>query len=272
MDSARHDSRFDGSVPQLYEQYMVPLIFEPYAAVLAARVVARAPTRVLEVAAGTGVLTRRLARDLPAHVSIVATDLHRPMLDQAAATGTPRPVEWAQADAQHLPFPDATFDLVVCQFGVMFFPDRARAFAEARRVLRPGGQLLFSVWDRLERNEFAHEVQQAMNDVFPEDPPQFMARVPHGYHDLAIIARDLAGGGFEREPEFVTVSESSHADSPRWPAVAFCQGTPLRGEIEARGPGCLVEATDAATAALTRRFGPGPLQGWMQAVLVSATR
>ncbi|UBV44529.1 methyltransferase domain-containing protein (plasmid) [Deinococcus taeanensis] len=269
MDPSDRDSRFTGSVPQLYDQYMVPLMFGPYADDLAARVVARRPARVLEVAAGTGVLTRRLARDLSADVPIVATDLNLPMLNQAAATGTPRPVAWQQADALHLPFPDGDFDVVVCQFGVMFFPDRARAFAEARRVLRPGGVFLFNVWDRLEHNEFAHTVQEALEVAFPDDPPRFMARVPHGYHDPAVIARDLAAGGFGQVPDFITVAARSRAESPRNVAVALCQGTPMRGEIETRGPDCLNEATDAATAALTQRFGPGPVEGRLQAQVIS---
>lgn len=262
------DRAFTGSVPQLYERYMVPLMFGPYADDLAARVVRCQPTRVLEVAAGTGALTRQLARDLPPGVPIVATDLNPPMLDQAAAIGTPRPVEWRQADALSLPFPDGSFDAVVCQFGVMFFPDRARGFAEARRVLRSGGHLLFNVWDRLDQNEFAHTVQGALETVFPDNPPCFMARVPHGYHDPAVIARDLAAGGFERAPDLTTLTAHSRATSPRIPAVALCQGTPLRGEIEARDASRLDQATDAATAAITRRFGPGAVEGKLQAHVV----
>lgn len=266
------DHTFAGSVPHLYERYMVPLIFEPYADDLAARAVRLRPARVLEVAAGTGVVTRRLARDLPADVPIVATDLNQPMLDEAAAARTLRPVEWRQADALHLPFPDEAFDLVVCQFGVMFFPDKAAAFAEARRVLRPGGHLLFNVWDRLDRNEFADTVQGALESVFPDDPPRFMARVPHGYHNPSVIARDLAVGGFERTADFTTLAARSRAASPRIPAVALCQGTPLRGEIEARGASRLDEATDAATAALARRFGSGPVEGRIQAHVITVER
>src|SRR5579859_4303441 len=144
MNSSGADKVFSGSIPKLYETYLVPLIFEPYAADLAKRLASRSLTRVLEIAAGTGVVTRRLALVLPESISIVATDLNQPMLDQAAALGTRRPVEWRQADAMQLPFQDRTFDAVVCQFGVMFFPDRAKAFAETRRVLKPGGIFLFN--------------------------------------------------------------------------------------------------------------------------------
>jgi ubiquinone/menaquinone biosynthesis C-methylase UbiE len=143
------DKNFSGAIPELYEAYLVPLIFEPYAADLATRLAARSPSRVLEVAAGTGVVTRALTRTLPASTSIVATDLNQAMLDRARAVGTAYPVEWRTADALALPFPDRSFDAVVCQFGVMFFPDKPRAYAEARRVLRPGGAFVFNVWDSL---------------------------------------------------------------------------------------------------------------------------
>src|SRR6185312_17238409 len=149
---------FAGSIPQLYDEYLVPLIFEPYAEDLAARLAARNPGAVLEIAAGTGVVTRAMAKRLPASTSIVATDLNAPMIERAQAIGTARPVEWRTADASSLPFGDGTFDAVVCQFGVMFFPDRARAFAETRRVLKPGGAFLFNVWDRIVDNEFADVV------------------------------------------------------------------------------------------------------------------
>src|SRR3954469_10644876 len=169
MSSSNTDKVFAGSVPKFYDEYLVPLIFEPYAVDLAQRLAARPLGRVLEIAAGTGVVARALASALPANVSIVATDLNQAMLDQAAAVGTKRAVEWRQADAMQLPFEDSAYDAVVCQFGVMFFPDKAKAFAEARRVLRPGGLLMFSVWDRIEENEFADTVTAALASMFPAD-------------------------------------------------------------------------------------------------------
>ena len=135
------------------------------------------------------------------------------MLDQASALGTKRPVEWRQADAMQLPFEDGTFDAVVCQFGVMFFPDKAKAFSEARRVLRPGGVFIFNVWDRIEENEFADTVTTALESLFPEDPPRFLARTPHGYHDRPTIERDLADGGFTASPQITTVAARSRAES-----------------------------------------------------------
>lgn len=269
MKPPNADRVFAGSIPQLYEHYLVPLIFLPYAADLASRVALRQPSRVLEVAAGTGVVSRQLAKALPPSVSIIATDLNQPMLDQAAAAGITRPVEWRQADALQLPFPDGVFDMVVCQFGVMFFPDRKKAFSEARRVLRPGGCFIFNVWDRIEQNEFADTVTQALESAFLDNPPRFLARVPHGYHDLSTIAHDLAGGGFDRVPQFTTLPARSRANSPRIPAVAYCQGTPLRSEIEVRGSSRLVEATEIATAAIGSRFGSGAVDGKIQAHIIT---
>ena len=263
------DKVFGGSIPKLYEEYLVPLIFEPYALDLARRVASRSSARVLEIAAGTGVLTRQLASALAPGAAIVATDLNQPMLDLAAAIGTPRPVEWRQADALRLPFDDASFDAVVCQFGVMFFPDKAGAFAQARRVLRAGGVLIFNVWDRIEENEFADIVTTALASVFPNDPPRFMARTPHGYHDLDTIAADLKAGGFDAPADVATVAARSRAGSARIAAIAYCQGTPLRSEIEARDKARLGEATDIAAAALARRYGPGPLDGKIQAHVIS---
>jgi SAM-dependent methyltransferase len=268
MASRESDKVFAGSIPKLYEEGLVPLIFQPYAEDLARRLAARSLSRVLEIAAGTGVVTRHLASALPAHVSIVATDLNQPMLDMAADIGTSRPVEWRVADAMQLPFDDAQFDAIVCQFGVMFFPDKPKAFAEARRVLKPGGVLLFNAWDRIEENEFAHTVTVALESLFPDDPPRFLARTPHGYHDLERIGRDIQAGGFASPPQIHTVAARSQAATARIPAFAYCQGTPLRNEIEARGNSRLDEATDLASVAIAKRFGPGPVDGKIQAHVV----
>jgi len=270
MEPSDADSIFAGSIPQLYERYLVPLIFEPYATDLCRRVVQRQPANVLEIAAGTGVVTRHLATQLPSDVAIVASDLNQPMLDHAASIGTSRPVQWRQADAMQLPFADGSFDAVVCQFGAMFFPDKAKAFAEARRVLRPGGAFLFNVWDRIEENEMVFTVTQALDRLFPHDPPRFMHRVPHGYADKDLIAQDLTRGGFSRA-EIVTVRERSRAASPRGPAIGYCQGSPLRAEIEAKGAGALAEATEAGAVAIAARFGPGPVEGNIQAHVAVAT-
>jgi SAM-dependent methyltransferase len=266
------DTAFTGSVAQLYESHLVPLIFEPYAVDMARRVAARRPRRVLEIAAGTGVVTRQLAVMAEASCEIVATDLNSAMLDEARRIGTARPVQWRVADAMQLPFDEGEFDVVVCQFGVMFFPDKAHAFAQARRVLRPGGVFLFNAWDTIESNEFADAVTAGVATVFPQDPPRFLARTPHGYHDAARIRQDLAAAGFAGNAPVETIAFTSRAVSAEIPAVAYCQGTPLRGEIEARDPDALPRATRAGRDEVARRFGDGPIEGQIRALVVSAPR
>lgn len=263
------DKLFRGSIPQLYERYLVPLIFQPYAEDIAARVAQRPASAVLEIACGTGVVTRELAKRLAPDVQITATDLNEPMLAQAAAARTARSVEWRQADAMQLPFADAMFDVVVCQFGAMFFPDKPRAFSEVRRVLRRGGTFLFNVWDRIEENEFADVVTQTLAEMFPEDPPRFLARTPHGYHRSQNIAADLLAAGFKEQAAISTLAMRSRADSARVPAIAYCEGTPLRSEIEARGASVLVEATERCTKALAARFGSGEVHGKISAHVVA---
>jgi SAM-dependent methyltransferase len=269
MSNPDSDKVFTGSIPKLYETHLVPLIFEPYAADLVHRLASRSLARVLEIAAGTGVVTRSLASVLPESVSIVATDLNQPMLDLACAIGTKRPVEWRQADAMQLPFPDGMFDAVVCQFGVMFFPEKSKAFSETRRVLRSGGVFIFNVWDRIEENEFADYVTTALESLFPKDPPRFLARTPHGYCDRPTIERDLANGGFTASPQISMIAARSRAESPRVPALAYCHGTPLRNEIEARDASRLGEATDLAAEAIAQRFGRGAVDGKIQAHIVT---
>ena len=266
------DSRFTTSISERYESHLVPLIFEPYATRLVDRLPTNGLSSVLEIACGTGVVTRALAERLPPTASIVATDLNQAMIDQAAAVGTRRQVEWRQADAMRLPFGDAVFDAVVCQFAAMFFPDRAHAFAEARRVLRPGGVFAFAVWDRIEENEIAEVVTSAVGAIFPGDPPRFLARTPHGYHDVGVIASDLARAGFTAAPRIETLAERSRATTALDAAIAYCHGTPLRNEIEARSPSGLDAATEAALAAILARYGDGPIDAKMQAHLIVVQR
>lgn len=267
MSSPDNDKVFAGSIPKLYDTYLVPLLFESFAADLTNRLSSRTPSRVLEIAAGTGVVTRALASELPESVSIVATDLNQAMLDHASSVRMKRAVEWRQADAMQLPFPDATFDAVVCQFGVMFFPDKSKAFSEARRVLRSGGVFLFNVWDRITENEFADTVETALESVFPDDPPRFLSRTPYGYHERNVIERELASGGFVAPPRIDTVATRSRAVSPQLPAMAYCQGTPLRNEIEARNVS-LDEATGIAADAIAKRFGQSDVDSKIQAHVV----
>ena len=265
------DKLFVGSMPALYDRHLGPFIFEPYAGDLAERVARLGPQQLLETAAGTGIVTRALARALPATAAITATDLNQAMVDYAPTQTKARNVSWRQADALALPFPDGTFDAVVCQFGVMFFPDKRAGYREALRVLKPGGRFLFNVWDRIEENEISRVVTDAVASLFPADPPQFLARTPHGYHDVAVIRDQLAQAGFA-SVEVETVEKRGRAPSARDPAMGFCQGSPLRSEIEARDAGRLEEATAAAAEAIAARFGAGPIEGKIQAHVITATR
>ena len=260
------DKAFAGSIPALYDRHLGPMLFEPYAADLVRRL--GPAERVLETAAGTGIVTRALVRALP-EAAIVATDLNQPMLDRAAQRLDSPRVAWRPADAGALPFGDGGFDAVVCQFGAMFFPDKPAAFAEARRMLRPGGRFLFSVWDRLAENAVPAAVHEALAALFPDDPPGFMLRSPHGYHDVERIRDDLHAGGFARVA-IETVALPGRAPSPADPAVGFCQGSPLRHEIEARAAARLEEVTERVAAAVARRFGTGPIEGKLQAHVVTA--
>jgi SAM-dependent methyltransferase len=263
------DAIFAGSTPKIYDEYLAPMIFEPYAGDVVNRLSSRTLTQILEIAAGTGVVTRALASALDETVSIIATDLNQAMLDQAAAVGTKRPVIWRQADAMNLPFRDGAFDAVVCQFGVMFFPDKPKAFAEVRRVLRPGGVFIFDVWDRITENEFADTIATALESVFPEIRPRFLARTPHGYYERATIEQDLAGAGFTKSCQVATIPARCRAKSPGVAALAYCQGTPLRNEIEAHDAARLSEATDIAARALAARFGQGAISGKIQAHVIT---
>jgi SAM-dependent methyltransferase len=262
---------FAGAIPEIYDRLLVPLLFEPYAADLADRVARFAPTAVLETATGTGVVPRALAPRLDEGATYVASDLSQAMLDRARSRQPDARVSWRQADANALPFADARFDAVCCQFGAMFLPDRVAGFQEARRVLRDGGRYFFSVWDRIEANAFAETISGAVAACFPSDPPSFLARIPHGYHAVDRIHADVAAAGFGTI-EIETVAHESVATDPETAAVAFCQGTPLRGEIEARGTVSLSEVTRRAARALEERFGAGRVAGRMQAHVVVATR
>ena len=264
------DKVFAGSVPKLYDEYLVPLIFSIYADDLARRVAALSPSDLLEIAAGTGAVTRAVAALLPAGVRYVATDLNEPMLAVAKQRQGDDPrMTWRQADALTLPFDDSTFDVVCCQFGAMFFPDRSQGYAEAKRVLKPDGTYLFSVWDRIEDNAFVDDATVTLGKLFPDNPPLFMARTPHGYHDKAVIRADLERAGF-KDISIETLTATSRAPTAEYVATAYCQGTPLRGEIEARDASKLQAATDAVAEAIRKRHGSGPMEAKIQALVITA--
>jgi SAM-dependent methyltransferase len=261
------DTDFSSSIASLYDRLLGPMLFRPYAEDLARRIAAAAPAAILETAAGTGIVTEAIAAAVPA-ARLVATDLNQAMLDVAAARIAAPNVTFRQADALALPFPDAAFDVVACQFGAMFFPDRVRGYREALRVLRPGGRFLFSVWDRIEANPASDLIAKAVAALYPDDPPDFLARVPFGYHDVALVEVDLRAAGFDEiAVETVVLRSRGSAEQA---AIGLCQGSPLRAEIEARGD--LEAATAAAAAALARLTAPDGLDAPMSAHVFSATR
>ena len=263
------DVRFSGAIPENYERYMVPLLFQPYADELAKRAAALQPKDILETAAGTGVVTQALSAALP-DAKVTATDLNQAMLDVAAKRNLPN-VTFCQADALDLPFADASFDLVVCQFGAMFFPDKIAGGAEARRVLRDGGAYLLAIWDAIERNPMTDLTQQIMLETFPDNPPMFMARGPFGYHDQELIERDLRAAGFDNV-RVETVTFESRSGSAEEAARGLCYGSPMRLELEEYGP----EALDAVFARLVKaahKFeGPDGFAAPMSAHIVTATK
>lgn len=264
------DTIFAGSIPSLYDQYMVPLLFAPYARLVAERAKAFAPARILETAAGTGVVTEALHRAMPA-AEIIATDLNPPMLEQAALRVTAANVHFCQADALKLPFEDRSFDLVACQFGIMFFPDKVAGNVEARRVLRDGGHYLLVVWDKVELNLATHAAGKAVAAMFPDDQAAFYERIPFRYHDQAEIKRDLVAAGFG-SVAIETIELRSRAVSARDAAIGLVQGTPMRAEIERRGPDLLARATDVATRALEQFGVSDGFDAPMSAHLVTAVK
>ena len=250
----------------LYDRYMGPLLFEPYARLMAERSALLQPTHILETAAGTGIVTRALNEAVP-RARIVATDLNPVMIDFAAQRVRSRQVAFYQADAQALPFPDGSFDLVVCQFGVMFFPDKVRANREAWPVLVSGGRYLLVSFDRLEFNPVPKVAEDAVVALFPENPPEYMEHGPFSYADPALIEHDLLAAGFT-DIQCDTVALSSCVRA-RDAAEGLVLGSPFRSEIERRHASALDRAVNAVTEALR------PLDGKDAAIsahVVTATK
>jgi SAM-dependent methyltransferase len=203
---------------QAYDRWLAPAMFHPFAIDLARRAARFAPSHPLEIAAGTGVLTRELVTAIP-QTRVTATDLNAAMVEFGSRR-VPL-AAWRPADALSLPFDDRRFDLIVCQFGVMFFRDRPAAFREMRRVLAPGGRLLFSTWGAVDTHGFAAALVAGLAHAFPDDPPTFVVAVPHGYSDLGQVAADLAEGGLECVST-VCVTLDGHANSAADVAAGPC--------------------------------------------------
>jgi SAM-dependent methyltransferase len=251
----------------LYDRYGAALMFAPYAADVVQRLSGMTAGRVLETAAGTGIVTRAMAVGLPDTVEIVATDLNQAMLDHAATKPELVRVRLQQADALALPFAERSFDAVVCQFGIMFFPDRVAGMREARRVLKPGGRFLFSVWGPMATNPVMAEAVAGVAKRYPSHPSWFMERVPCGYHDESEIRADLRATGFA-DATIETVRLTGRAASARDAATMLCQGSPMRTEIETLDPGGLEAATEAAEGTISARFGAGPLEVPLHALVI----
>ena len=270
------DARFVDSVPEMYDRHLGPLLFEQYARDLATRLAASKPpmARVLEIAAGTGIVTEQLARQLPQETTIVATDLNPPMLAVAQRRlrdeTSPSRIEWREADATNLPFPDQAFDAVVCQFGVMFFPDKPRAASETLRVLVPGGLWLFNVWGSLRENAIARIAHETITSYFRDDPPQFY-QVPFSMHEEQATRELLVGAGFS-DVTVVPVRFTAEAPSAHHAAVGLVRGNPVLAAIEERGTVGADEIIEAVGAALARELGDKPMRAPMLAHVVSGRK
>ena len=262
------DQAFTGSVPAIYDRFLGPLLFEPYAADIIERVAELAPETILETAAGTGIVTKALVARLPG-ARLTVTDLNPGMLEIAMAHAVSDRTRFEAVDATSLPYRDGDFDVVVSQFGIMFFPDRVAGYREARRVLAPGGTFLFNAWCSLDDNPVPKAVHEAVGALFPDNPPMFMARTPYGHGSADEIERDLTAAGFE-DMSIERVELPCRAPSPEYPAKGFVMGSPLRMEIEERAPGTLDEVAEAAERAVAEKFGSGPIDSTMAAMVVAA--
>jgi ubiquinone/menaquinone biosynthesis C-methylase UbiE len=264
------DVRFSGAVPENYERYLVPLLFRPYAQEMARRAAELGPRRILETAAGTGVVTAALANALP-DAEIMATDLNQAMLDVATTRVSSPHVAFRQADALDLPFDDGSFDLVACQFGVMFYPDKVQGNREARRVLRDGGRYLIAIWDAIERNPMSALTQQTMIEQFPDNPPMFMRRGPFSYYEPGWIERDLKAAGFSNV-DIDTVTLTSRSGSAEEATRGLCYGSPMRVELEEYGRDAL-DSVYAVLSKSARRFeGASGFEAPMSAHIVTAIK
>ncbi len=272
-DSAKSHSQFVGSIPEDYDTHLGPLLFQFAAADLAARVAERMPPRgkLLEIACGTGISTEQLWRALPTETEIVATDLNQAMLDFAVAKRGALPkVTYQQADAQDLPFADGAFDAVVCQFGIMFFPDKAKALAEMKRILKPGGLLAFNVWDSLDRNRVAKIAHETISEFFRSEPPSFLT-VPFGYADRGVIQDLIRQTGFTQFSADVDAATIERPEA-RDPARGFVAGNPGILDIRARATASPETIIDAVANAFEAAFGPAPLKIPLQEIVFTAVK
>jgi ubiquinone/menaquinone biosynthesis C-methylase UbiE len=264
------DAAYVGTIPQHYHRGIGPFLAEPFAWHTAERIGTRAPKVVLETACGTGIVTRRLRDALPRDALLVASDLNEPMLAVARhAVGASADVAWARANMCDLQFGDAGFDTVVCQFGLMYVPDKLAAVREARRVLKLGGRFLVTTWAPLDRNPIIGLAHRTLGAVFPGDPPQYLARAPFGHGDPDALADLLVTGGF-RDVVVDVVEKAAVSRSARELAVGLIKGYPMVDEIKLRGEARLPEAVVAVAKAIGRQFGEAPVKARITALVASA--
>ena len=266
-----NNAAFVGSIPENYDRYLGPVLFDPYAADLVARLDLPAEPTVLELACGTGIVTRRLRDQLGSGARIIATDLNDAMLSYASGKFTPEDaIEWKQADATDLPFDDQSFDAVVCQFGMMFFPDKEKALREAYRVLKPGGTFLFSVWDDIEYNELPHIAHTIISDFFEDNPPDFY-EVPFSFHDVETISSLLLATGF-LEPEFCLLRLMAESESAEEVAKGLVHGNPVINALRERSESSIPQIEAAVAEVVAVQCGDSPVCAKMQALICSAVR
>jgi len=260
--------QFDEPLVASYETLLSPILFDPYAVHMVEYAARSRPANILEVAAGTGVLTRALRSRMPT-AEIVATDISPAMAAEGRRATEGLEIHWLEADAEKLPFGSQMFDLVVSQFGVMFYQDKLAAFREAARVLRNNGRFLFCTWEWLHDNDFARAVDEALARLFPADPPSFLRRLPYAYYDRDVIRAQMSAAGFSAV-SCDRIELTSTAPSAGAIAAAFCEGTPLRTEMEERLPGRLLETVSAVEKVITTELAARP-EGAMTALLVLGT-
>jgi ubiquinone/menaquinone biosynthesis C-methylase UbiE len=266
-----NNAAFVGDIPENYDRYLGSVLFDPYAEDLVSRLSVPERATVMELACGTGIVTRRLREKLGPHAKLVATDLNHAMLDYAKRKfEESAAVEWKQADATDLQFPDQMFDAVVCQFGVMFFPDKEQAARETYRVLKLGGSFLFSVWDAIELNDLPNVAHSIVSGYFQDNPPDFY-QVPFSFYDHDRIKSLLTGAGF-REIQLSIVSKQAISPSARDAAHGLLHGNPIVVAIKERDESKLAEIEAAVAAKLAADFGAAPVRGRMQATVCRALK
>lgn len=263
-------ARFTGDIPRHYDRGLGPVIFEAYAEETARRTAIWAPRETLEIAAGTGIVTRKLRDTLPAGARLTATDLNAPMLDVARQKFRfEERVSFEVADALVLPFADNAFDAVVCQFGLMFFPDKDAAHREAARVLKPHGRYLTSVWDAPRYNPFSRIGLEVVERFFPDDPPKFL-KTPFSCPEIDPTKEALIAAGFTNIVVSVLPRVHEMPDVTAF-AMGLVFGSPLIDQIRARGEIAPEAIVEALAQRLTQEFG-SPARMPMQAILFEGSR